>query len=41
MAMFSIFGFINLAIMLGVFGLGIYTMILLIKALKIYISKNS
>ena len=36
-----IFRFINLAIMLGVFGLGIYTMILLIKALKIYISKNS
>ncbi len=29
MAMFSIFGFINLTIMLGVFGLGIYTKIFL------------
>lgn len=37
----SIFGIINLIITFGLFGLGIYTMILLIKALKIYIRKNS
>jgi len=32
---------INLIILLGFAGLGIYVMILLIKALKIYIKKNS
>ena len=36
-----LFGYINLAIMLSIYGLGIYTLILLIKALKIYIKKNS
>lgn len=32
---------INFVILLGFVGLGIYVMILLIKALKIYIKKNS
>ena len=36
-----IFSFINLAVILIFGGLGIYTMVLVIKALKIYIKKNS
>lgn len=37
----AIWGFINIAIFLAFLGLGIYVLILLIKALKIYINKNS
>ncbi|MDU5110961.1 MAG: hypothetical protein E6248_10975 [Clostridium sp.] len=37
----AIWGFINVSIFLTFFGLGIYVLILLIKALKIYINKNS
>ncbi|WP_301182907.1 hypothetical protein [Clostridium sp. DSM 17811] len=37
----SAFSFINVSIIVVVLGLGIYTMVLLIKALKIYIKKNS
>jgi hypothetical protein len=37
----SIFGFFYLVIIVGVVGLSIYTMLLLIKALKIYIKNNS
>lgn len=36
-----LFGYINIAIMLTIYGIGIYTLILMIKALKIYIKKNS
>lgn len=38
MAIYAIF---NTAIILSFIGLGIYVLILLIKALKIYIKKNS
>jgi hypothetical protein len=41
MAVFSILQIINILILLLVFGLGIYLAILAIKALKIYIEKNS
>ena len=37
----AIWGFVNIAIFLAFLGLGIYVLILLIKALKIYINKNS
>lgn len=37
----DIWGFINIIIFLTFFCLGIYALILLIKALKIYINKNS
>lgn len=37
----AIWGFINIAIFLSFFCLGIYVLILLIKVLKIYINKNS
>lgn len=40
-AIASIFGFINIVIVLGFVGLGFYTLILFIKALKIYIKNNS
>lgn len=36
-----LFAYINMAIMLAIYGIGIYTLILIIKALKIYIKKNS
>ena len=36
-----IWGFLNIALILTFLGLGIYALILLIKALKIYIKKNS
>lgn len=36
-----IWSLINIAILLTFLGLGIYVLILLIKALKIYIKKNS
>ena len=36
-----IWGFLNFALMLTFAGLGIYVLILLIKALKLYIKKNS
>ncbi len=41
MHFFSIIQIINIAIILTVTGLGIYLAILAIKALKIYIAKNS
>jgi len=37
----SAFSFINISIIITVLGLGIYTTVLFIKALKIYIKKNS
>jgi len=37
----STFSFINISIIIAVLGLGIYTTVLFIKALKIYIKKNS
>lgn len=36
-----IWGYLNIALMLTFAGLGIYVLILLIKALKVYIKKNS
>lgn len=36
-----IWGYLNIALMLTFAGLGIYVLILLIKALKVYINKNS
>lgn len=41
MDIIQFFGIINLIIFLGAAGLGLYVVILLIKALKIYIKKNS
>ncbi len=41
MMMASAFGLINFIFILAVAGLGIYATILFIKALKIYIKKNS
>jgi hypothetical protein len=35
------FGMIYILFLLGIMGLGIYTILLVIKALKIYIDKNS
>ena len=40
-SLFAIIPLINLLILLVVLGLGIYLAVLSIKALKIYISKNS
>jgi len=37
----STFSFINISIIIAVLGLSIYTTVLFIKALKIYIKKNS
>ena len=37
----GVVGFINIALVLTFAGLGIYALILLIKALKVYIKKNS
>ncbi|MDU6340166.1 MULTISPECIES: hypothetical protein [unclassified Clostridium] len=34
-------GYFNIALYLAIAGLGIYILILIIKALKIYIKKNS
>lgn len=36
-----IWSFINISLVLAFLGLGIYVLILLIKALKVYIKKNS
>ena len=36
-----LFMYINTAIMLSILGVGIYILLLIIKALKIYIKKNS
>ena len=36
-----IWGYLNIALILTFSGLGIYILILLIKALKVYIKKNS
>ncbi|WP_291708670.1 hypothetical protein [Clostridium sp.] len=36
-----LFSFFNIALTLAILGLGIYVLILVIKALKIYIKKNS
>ncbi len=41
MAFFSMLQIINILILVLVFGLGIYLAILAIKALRIYIEKNS
>lgn len=41
MIMANILALINIILILAVTGLGVYTMILIIKALKIYIKKNS
>ena len=40
-AIFASFLIFNIALILFLIGLGIYVLILLIKALKIYIKKNS
>lgn len=37
----AIWGFVNIALLLSFAGLGIYALILLIKALKVYLKKNS
>ena len=37
----AIFSFFNIALFLSFIGLGIYVLTLVIKALKIYIKKNS
>lgn len=41
MNIMAVWTIINFVILFGFIGLGIYVMILLIKALKIYIKKNS
>ncbi|MGL5378599.1 hypothetical protein [Clostridium sp.] len=37
----TVISLINITLVLAVWGLGIYALVLLIKALKIYIKKNS
>ncbi|MGG7214246.1 hypothetical protein ACQPUY_11565 [Clostridium nigeriense] len=37
----SIWSIINIVLLVAILGLGIYTLLLVIKALKIYINKNS
>ncbi|WP_297638048.1 hypothetical protein [uncultured Clostridium sp.] len=37
----SILPIFSIIFVLGIWGIGIYTLVLLIKALKIYIKKNS
>lgn len=41
MGMFGVLGWIYFIFLISVAGLGVYTTILFIKALKIYINKNS
>lgn len=41
MNIMALWTIVNFVILFGFIGLGIYVMILLIKALKIYIKKNS
>ncbi|WP_268873158.1 hypothetical protein [Clostridium nigeriense] len=41
MLFISMWSIINIAILVTILGLGIYVLILAIKALKIYINKNS
>jgi hypothetical protein len=41
MGIASFFGVIYMIFLLGLIGLGVYTIILIIKALRIYIDKNS
>ncbi len=41
MNIMALWTIINFVILFGLIGLGIYVMVLLIKALKIYIKKNS
>lgn len=41
MNIMALWTIINFVILFGFIGLGIYVMVLLIKALKIYIKKNS